>query len=110
MVLLHSLMLLLVPFRSVGEDYGDDAIGYVQLQRKDGVSTIAARITPEHRVTTKPYSVVAVINEKEEEIVDVQCQDCAVAQGPCKHAAAFLGWLDRRCEICPLSNILLEKG
>ncbi|KAK3891126.1 hypothetical protein Pcinc_004919 [Petrolisthes cinctipes] len=81
--------------KSVGEDYGD-AVGYVQMQRKDGMCEIAARISPEHRVTTKPYRVVAVINEKEEKILEVKCQDCAAAQGPCKHAAAFVGWLLRR--------------
>lgn len=90
------MLLMLVLSRSTGEVYGDDAIGYVQLQRKDGVCEIAARITPEHRVTSKPYSVVAIINEPEEEIIDVKCQDCAAAEGPCKHAAAFVGWLDRR--------------
>ncbi|KAK3885994.1 hypothetical protein Pcinc_009821 [Petrolisthes cinctipes] len=90
------MLLLLVPSRPVGEDYGDDAVGYVQLQRKDGMCEIAARITPEYRITTKPYRVVAVINEKEEEILEVKCQDCAAAQVPCKHAAAFVWWLLRR--------------
>lgn len=87
---------MLVLSRSTGEVYGDDAIGYVQLQRKDEVCEIAARITPEHRVTSKPYSVVAIINERDEEIMNVKCQDCPAAEGPCKHAAAFVGWLDRR--------------
>lgn len=87
---------MLLPSRSAGEDYGDDAIGYVQLLRRDGLCEITARITPEHRVTTKPYSVVAVINESEEDILDVKCQDCTASQGPCKHAAAFVGWLERR--------------
>ncbi|KAK3877365.1 hypothetical protein Pcinc_017920 [Petrolisthes cinctipes] len=106
--------------RSVGEDYGDDAVGYVQLQRKDGMCEITARITPEHRVTTKPYRVVAVINKKEEEILEVKCQDSAAAQGPCKHAAAFVGWLLRLsgeksvtsvksyCNKARLSNVTIE--
>lgn len=85
-----------MPFRSAGEDYGDAAIGYVQLLRRNGLCEIAARITPEHRVTSKPYSVTAIINENEEEITEVKCQDCTAAQGPCKHAAAFVGWLERR--------------
>ena len=42
--------------RSVGKDYGDVAIGYVQLLRRDGLCKIASRIVPEYRVTTKPYS------------------------------------------------------
>lgn len=68
----------------------------MQLLQRDGLCEIAARITPEHRVSTKPYSVVATINELEEEILNVHCQDCTAAQGPCKHAAAFVGWLERR--------------
>ncbi len=82
--------------RSAGEDYGDDAVGYVQLRRTSAVCEVAARVTPEHRVTSKPYRVVAIINEEKEEVSEVRCYDCAAAAGTCKHVAAFLGWLERR--------------
>ncbi|KAK4287433.1 hypothetical protein Pmani_039496 [Petrolisthes manimaculis] len=40
--------------RSTGEDYGDDAVGYVQLKRASGICEVTARITPEHKTTSKP--------------------------------------------------------
>lgn len=58
---------------------------------------MAARITPEHKTTFKPYRVVAIINEEKEEVIEAGCFDCTAAEGTCKHAAAFLGWLERRC-------------
>lgn len=82
--------------RSTGEDYGDDAVGYVQLKRTSEICKVAARITPEHKTTSKPYRVVAIINEEKEEVIEAGCLDCAAAAGTCKHAAAFLGWLERR--------------
>ena len=58
---------MLIPFRSAGEDYGDHAVGYVQLMLRDGLCEVAARVTPEHKVTTKPYSVFTAINEHEKD-------------------------------------------
>lgn len=83
-------------FRSAGEDYGDDAVGYVQLRRADGVCEVVCRITPEHKVSSKPYCVVVKIDESLEKILDAKCMDCAAAEGHCKHATAFIGWLHRR--------------
>lgn len=68
-------------FRSGRESYGDNAIGKVQLKREDGVCTIKARISPEHRVRSKHYAVLAEIDEDKEEIVNIKCMDCAASLG-----------------------------
>ncbi|KAK3891504.1 hypothetical protein Pcinc_004594 [Petrolisthes cinctipes] len=82
--------------RSAGVDYGTDAVGYVQLRRADGICEVVGRITPEHKVSSKPYRVVVKIDETSEKVVDAKCMDCAAAEGYCKYAVAFLGWLQRR--------------
>lgn len=92
----NKLKQVLQSFRSSGEDYGDDAVGYVQVRRSGGVCEVAARVTPEHKVTSKPYRVHVMINEVQEEIIEAKCLDCTAAEGQCKHAAAFLSWLSRR--------------
>lgn len=84
--------------RSERESYGDSAIGYVQVKREADICTVKARITPEHNVRQKCYSVTAVCNEEEQIIISAQCEDCAAHLGGCKHAIAFLAWLHRRSE------------
>nr|XP_034194868.1 uncharacterized protein LOC117611080 [Osmia lignaria] len=75
------------------ESYGDSAIGYVCLRRELSICTIKGKICPEHRVKSKRYAVTLVVNEADETIQEVNCEDCAVSQGGCKHALAFLMWL-----------------
>lgn len=87
--------MLVVPSRAAGEDYGDDATGNMLLMWRDALCEVTACATPKHRVTTKLYCVVAAINEYDKEILNVKCQDCIAAQGPCKHVTAFLAWLER---------------
>ncbi|KAK3892339.1 hypothetical protein Pcinc_003792 [Petrolisthes cinctipes] len=67
--------------RSAGVDYGTDAVGYVQLRRADGICEVVGRITPEHKVSSKPYRVVVKIDETSEKVVDARCMDCAAAEG-----------------------------
>ncbi|KAK3886035.1 hypothetical protein Pcinc_009811 [Petrolisthes cinctipes] len=67
--------------RSAGVDYGTDAVGYVQLRRADGICEVVGRITPEHKVSSKPYRVVVKIDEISEKVVDAKCMDCAAAEG-----------------------------
>lgn len=57
-----------------------------------------ARVTPEHKVRQKGYSISVVINEKEEEVMDAKCHDCPASEGGCKHAIALLYWLLRRSD------------
>ncbi|XP_026736708.1 uncharacterized protein LOC113500198 [Trichoplusia ni] len=78
--------------------YGDDAISYVQLQRDGKVCIIKCKICPEHKVLAKLYRCTLVVDEEEEIVLSVQCEDCVASQGGCKHAIAFLMWVHRRSE------------
>ncbi|KAJ8963991.1 hypothetical protein NQ314_005203 [Rhamnusium bicolor] len=84
--------------RSGREDYGDSAVGYVQVRRDGNVCTVRGRICPEHKVKAKPYSVTFILNEKESVIQEINCMDCAASAGGFKHSIAFLMWLHRRSE------------
>ncbi|KAG8179957.1 hypothetical protein JTE90_015406 [Oedothorax gibbosus] len=84
--------------RSGRESYGDQAIGYVQLKREGNLCTVMARITPEHKVRNKPYSVTLTVDENTSEILSVECKDCTASLGGCKHAVAFIAWVHRRTE------------
>lgn len=59
--------------------------------------TVKARVVPEHKVTRRQYSVVAIVNTQLEKIEDVYCESendgCKAAAGGCKHAVAFLFFL-----------------
>ncbi|KYN12328.1 hypothetical protein ALC57_15499, partial [Trachymyrmex cornetzi] len=59
------------------ENYGDTAIGYVQLKREGDLCIVKCRVCPEHKVRSKSYSTTLIINEATEKIIDVQCHDCA---------------------------------
>ncbi|KAF9808195.1 hypothetical protein SFRURICE_017347 [Spodoptera frugiperda] len=91
--------------RSARETYGDSAVGYVQVKREGNICTVKARITPEHNVRQKCYSVTLVCDEAEETVLSVQCEDCAAHKGGCKHAIAFLAWVHRRSEEPPSTSI-----
>ncbi|KAL3282533.1 hypothetical protein HHI36_005713 [Cryptolaemus montrouzieri] len=57
------------------DNYGDDAVGYVQIRRTDNTCTVKCRITPEHLLRTKPYHCSLVCDENEEKFLDVTCDD-----------------------------------
>ena len=82
--------------RAGREKYGDSAIGYVQLRRDGDWCQVSARVTPEHKVTSKPYRVTAFIDEKSEVVEKIECLDCVACKGGCKHGVALLMWLNRR--------------
>ena len=82
--------------RSAREEYGDDAIGYVQVQAKPGQIVVKGKVTPEHRVNTAPYGVTVSINTLSGTIEEASCHGCQARHGGCKHATAFLFWLHRR--------------
>ncbi|KAI5721279.1 hypothetical protein M8J77_020779 [Diaphorina citri] len=84
--------------RSARPNYGDKAIGRVQLRRDGSMCTVKGRITPEHRLRATPYKVICVIDEENEEIIDARCEDCPASEGGCKHKIAFLMWIHRRSE------------
>ena len=70
----------------------------MQVKREGDVCLVKCRITPEHRVRSKPYQCTLKCNEKDGEVLCVECEDCAASKGGCKHAIAFLMWLHRRSE------------
>ncbi|VEN48622.1 unnamed protein product [Callosobruchus maculatus] len=80
------------------ENYGDAALGYVQLKREGHLCTVKAKICPEHKVRNKDYLVTLVVNEQSETVEDVSCNDCPASLGGCKHAIAVLMWVHRRSE------------
>ncbi|CAG9762581.1 unnamed protein product [Ceutorhynchus assimilis] len=84
--------------RSGREDYGDSAVGYVQVKRNEDMCTVQGRICPEHKVRSKPYTVKCLVDEKDRVVEKVDCMDCAASAGGCKHSVAFLMWLHRRSE------------
>ncbi|KAJ8685669.1 hypothetical protein QAD02_021462 [Eretmocerus hayati] len=84
--------------RAARANYGDEAIGRVQLRRVECQCVVRASITPEHKIHRKAYSVTIEIDEKEELVTKAQCHDCVASAGGCKHAVAVLAWLYRRCE------------
>ncbi|KAF9420918.1 hypothetical protein HW555_002901 [Spodoptera exigua] len=62
---------------SARESYGDDAVGYVQLYRDNGICTVKCKMCPEHKVRTKAYNVTLIVNENDGEIISCECHDCA---------------------------------
>ncbi|KAJ6642327.1 hypothetical protein Bhyg_07274, partial [Pseudolycoriella hygida] len=67
--------------KSCRESYGDNAVGYVQVERKGKIVDIIGKMTPEHKLSSTPYAVKAQVDER-----------------VCKHAVAFAMWLHRRTE------------
>ncbi|XP_011686445.1 PREDICTED: uncharacterized protein LOC105449141 [Wasmannia auropunctata] len=74
------------------ENYGDSAIGFIELNREGCFCHIRGKVCPEHRVNSKPYSVSMLVNEENESVEYVKCDDCAASAGDYKHAIAFLIW------------------
>lgn len=75
-------------FRSERAEYGDKAIGFVELYRKPGIKggtvcTVRCKCCPEHNTKSKMYVVEAKIGElpDDEEIISIQCKDCAASAG-----------------------------
>ncbi|XP_046744287.1 uncharacterized protein LOC124410167 [Diprion similis] len=84
--------------RAEREDYGDAAVGYVELRREGSFCDVRGKVCPEHRVNSKAYNVSMMVDEKNESIDRVTCEDCAASAGGCKHTIAFLMWVHRRSE------------
>lgn len=102
------------------ENYGDVAIGYVQLKRERDIYIVKAEICPEQRVRNKNYHETVTLNESEETIISAICKDCVASlgmflylyiylnilkinyiiclEGGCKHAVALLAWIYRKSE------------
>lgn len=70
----------------------------MQLKRDGRLCTVKCKICPEHKVHAKLYGCTLVVDEEDDVIISVLCQDCAASLGGCKHAIAFLMWVHRRSE------------
>ncbi|XP_024891954.1 uncharacterized protein LOC112468648, partial [Temnothorax curvispinosus] len=84
--------------RSERVNYGDSAVGYVQLKRDGNICNVQEKVCLEHLVNSKAYVVKMLVDESDEKVIEIQCQDCAASEGGCKHAIAFLMWVHRRSE------------
>ena len=60
---------------------------------------------PVHNVHSKFYGCTLVVNEENEIVLSVQCQDCITSEGGCEHAIAFLMWVHRRSEEPPCTSM-----
>ena len=81
---------------STRKEYGDEAIGHVQVQLQSGTAVVKAKVTPEHKVRQTPYNVTVEIDTVSEEVKEARCHGCQARNGGCKHVAAFVLWLHRR--------------
>ncbi|KYN19384.1 hypothetical protein ALC57_08300 [Trachymyrmex cornetzi] len=66
--------------RSERVNYGDSAVGYVQLKRDGNICTVQGKVCPEHRVNSKAYIVKMLVDEGDEKVIEVKCQDCAASE------------------------------
>ncbi|GBP20199.1 hypothetical protein EVAR_82072_1 [Eumeta japonica] len=67
--------------RSSRASYGDDAISYVQLKRDAHLCTVKCKMCPEHKVHAKLYGCTLIIDEEDDVIVSVVCEDCVASRG-----------------------------
>ncbi|GBP53364.1 hypothetical protein EVAR_41201_1 [Eumeta japonica] len=66
--------------RSSRASYGDDAISYVQLKRDAHLCTVKCKMCPEHKVHAKLYGCTLIIDEEDDVIVSVVCEDCVASR------------------------------
>lgn len=66
---------------SEGENYGDSAVGYVELKRERSLCHIRGKVCPEHKVNNKAYAVSMLVDEETERIEYIRCEDCAASEG-----------------------------
>lgn len=72
---------MFLKYRSGRQSYGDSAIEFVQVKRESSKCTLRCLIRPEHRVQSKPYRVSLDLDIVKEDILSIQCHDCAASSG-----------------------------
>lgn len=87
------------------DSYVDTAIGYVEVKREGNKCVLKAKVTPEHRIRSKMYTVSVTIDEDSETIEDIICDDCAASAGGCKHGICFAHWIIKRTEEPSVTSI-----
>ncbi|KAK4886933.1 hypothetical protein RN001_003204 [Aquatica leii] len=63
------------------ENYGNSTIEYVELKREGYLCHVRGRVCPEYRLRSKPYTVECFVNEEDEKITKIGCEDCAASAG-----------------------------
>lgn len=91
--------------RAGRESYGDSAVSYVQLKRKENECIVAVAVTPEHNVKNAGYRVRVNIDLQNSKIISVICEDCVASEGGCKHGLAMLAWIHRRSESKTVTDV-----
>lgn len=76
------------------EDYSVDC---VQVRRKE-ICALKGRLFYPKESDTVKFKVVLLVNERLNEIISVNCENCC--DGICRHALAFLFWTHRRNNDC----------
>lgn len=78
---------MFIYYRSMREDYGDNAVGYVEVKREGSTCIVQSKICPEHKVRSAGYTVICKVDEDANEISELTCQDCAASAG--KYTLSF---------------------
>ncbi|CAG4938741.1 unnamed protein product [Parnassius apollo] len=76
------------------DSYVDTAIDYVEVKREEIKCVLKAKVTTDHRIRTKMYS----INEDSVVIENLICDVCAASAGGCKQGICFAHWIIKRTE------------
>ena len=67
------------------KSYTSAAVGRVSLKRNGDMCYVKAEVCPEHRQSAKNYQVSMVVDEKNDVVTDLKCEDCVASQG--KHCS-----------------------
>jgi len=67
--------------RAESENYGDSAVGYVELRREGNLCHIRGKVCPEHKVNNKAYAVSMFVDEETETVEYIKYEDCAASEG-----------------------------
>ncbi|KAL3281672.1 hypothetical protein HHI36_004878, partial [Cryptolaemus montrouzieri] len=89
--------------------YGDDAMRYVQLKCDGNIYTVKGEICQEHKVHMKLYAITLIVDEEEEVVTFVQCNDCFASEGGWKHYVALFMWIHRRSEVPPCTDVAFYR-
>ncbi|KAG5885387.1 hypothetical protein JTB14_019134 [Gonioctena quinquepunctata] len=94
--------------RSGRQSYGDNAIGYVQLKQQGALCELKAKITPEHKIKSRNYSVSCSINTKEKLVVNAKCHDYPASEGGSCYDDSLLQEYVREAKRQKIENSLMR--
>lgn len=67
--------------RSLGSNYGDEAIGRVQLKKAINSCSVVADVTAERKIKLQPYKVVVNVDVRNSKIKSAECKGYVAALG-----------------------------